>query len=395
MSLREFVHIHGNVNEPQSMILTDEDFGKAYITDGYVSRFLIKLFESYNILFIGYSYEDTIVKYLTRALTSYGNYKRFIMIGSESKEFELLGIQSICYGKDKYDILYQIVNHLGEINQRGLLDWQNTIKQFELIPPQDISLESEIEYCLHDENKTFILTKSIHGEKWYEWLDQRGVFDSFFNENSSLNEVDELWLDWFVSEFIGNNDNVIKRAILKNNNNINSKLVNKIINYLDNDKIEISDQNYCEYTVLLINKIHDGFTLFRLLETSYIKEIYQISFLLFKKMFDFNMELMYKSFSPNDEVVYECRFLGSSSYIDIAFDTVGMQLIEKFPIDFLLFVKDKINSIYNQYQLLRMASDDIDPLNGIFFSLERKHYYTVWRKFYFAFAIKFVKLLII
>ena len=156
------IHVHGNVYDPESMILTDEDFGKSYITEGYVSRFLIKLFESYHVLFIGYSYEDVIVKYLTRAITTYGSNKRFILIGEESKEFNLLGIQSICFGKNQYNILNRIVNHLGKVNHRGLLDWQDVIKEFTLAPPKDVSLESEIEYCLYDSNIAFIISKNIN-----------------------------------------------------------------------------------------------------------------------------------------------------------------------------------------------------------------------------------------
>ena len=62
------IHVHGNINNPNYMVLTDEDFGKAYLTEGYAARFLIKLFQSYTILFIGYSYNDTILRYLTRAM---------------------------------------------------------------------------------------------------------------------------------------------------------------------------------------------------------------------------------------------------------------------------------------------------------------------------------------
>ena len=63
------IHVHGNINNPNYMVLTDEDFGKAYLTEGYAARFLIKLFQSYTILFIGYSYKDTILHYLTRAMS--------------------------------------------------------------------------------------------------------------------------------------------------------------------------------------------------------------------------------------------------------------------------------------------------------------------------------------
>ncbi|MEG0959970.1 MAG: SIR2 family protein [Erysipelotrichaceae bacterium] len=62
------VHIHGNQTDPKHMILTDSDFGDAYLLEGYASRFLSKLFSEYAVLFIGYSYGDTVMTYLSRAL---------------------------------------------------------------------------------------------------------------------------------------------------------------------------------------------------------------------------------------------------------------------------------------------------------------------------------------
>ena len=49
------VHIHGSVNQPEEMILTDRDFGRAYLTqaDGWARRFLVDLFQNYTVLFVG------------------------------------------------------------------------------------------------------------------------------------------------------------------------------------------------------------------------------------------------------------------------------------------------------------------------------------------------------
>ena len=44
---REFygiVHVHGCLDRPQGMVLTDADLGRAYLTDGWASRFLVELF---------------------------------------------------------------------------------------------------------------------------------------------------------------------------------------------------------------------------------------------------------------------------------------------------------------------------------------------------------------
>ena len=55
------------------MVITDEDFGRAYMTEGWAARFLVELFSNFTILFVGYSYDDTIMSYLTRALPPRGN----------------------------------------------------------------------------------------------------------------------------------------------------------------------------------------------------------------------------------------------------------------------------------------------------------------------------------
>ena len=51
------VQIHGSLNTPDEMVLTDHDFGRAYLTesDGWARRFLVDLFATYTVLFVGYS----------------------------------------------------------------------------------------------------------------------------------------------------------------------------------------------------------------------------------------------------------------------------------------------------------------------------------------------------
>ena len=61
------------------MVLTDADFGRAYLTDGWASRFLVELFRSTTVMFVGYSHDDTVMKYLARALPESDAGRRFIL----------------------------------------------------------------------------------------------------------------------------------------------------------------------------------------------------------------------------------------------------------------------------------------------------------------------------
>ena len=87
---------------PEEMILTDADFGRAYLveSEGWARRFLVELFRSFTILFVGYSHDDTIMNYLARALPASEKAKRFALTKDNKnsyKKWQILGIESITY----------------------------------------------------------------------------------------------------------------------------------------------------------------------------------------------------------------------------------------------------------------------------------------------------------
>ena len=65
-SFNGVVHVHGSLYRPHEMVLTDADFGRAYLTEGWARRFLVELFRSFTVMFVGYSHDDTVMKYLAR-----------------------------------------------------------------------------------------------------------------------------------------------------------------------------------------------------------------------------------------------------------------------------------------------------------------------------------------
>lgn len=74
---REFhgiVHLHGRVDADYSgardeeFVVSSADFGRAYLADGWATRFIQALMSRYRIVFIGYSADDPPVQYLLEAL---------------------------------------------------------------------------------------------------------------------------------------------------------------------------------------------------------------------------------------------------------------------------------------------------------------------------------------
>lgn len=68
--IKGIVHLHGDVSHPDEMIVVDSDYGSAYVSDGWVARFLVKMFSRYVVLFVGYSLSDVPVQYLVRSIST-------------------------------------------------------------------------------------------------------------------------------------------------------------------------------------------------------------------------------------------------------------------------------------------------------------------------------------
>ncbi|MYG80951.1 MAG: hypothetical protein F4187_03890, partial [Gemmatimonadetes bacterium] len=61
-SFNGIVHVHGRLDRPHELVLTDADFGRAYLIDGWARRFLVELFRSFTVMFVGYSHDDTVMR---------------------------------------------------------------------------------------------------------------------------------------------------------------------------------------------------------------------------------------------------------------------------------------------------------------------------------------------
>lgn len=96
------VHLHGSVRGSKSeMVLTDRDFGQAYMTDAWAARFLLPMFASFTVLFVGYSHDDAIMRYLALGLpsrTDSSSPRRFALTTSpDDSKWKYLGITPIGY----------------------------------------------------------------------------------------------------------------------------------------------------------------------------------------------------------------------------------------------------------------------------------------------------------
>lgn len=71
-SWRSLVYLHGRLGVPPNtdLVLTSADFGRAYLTEAWAARFVARLFADFTVLFIGYSLNDPVLRYMTDAFAA-------------------------------------------------------------------------------------------------------------------------------------------------------------------------------------------------------------------------------------------------------------------------------------------------------------------------------------
>ena len=201
------IHLHGSISQRDEMVITVKDFGRAYMTGGQATRFLIELFSNFKILFIGYSYGDTIMNYLTDALTGREAGERFALTGERDNNTDhrhRLGIKPIHYpqsSENDHSSLNDGVRDLANLIRWRASDWKRKITMIaETQPPPDEETVDLIEYAFADATRTRFFTEAASDPKWVDWLDERGYLNALFDDGT-FSEQAETFTRWLVEQF--------------------------------------------------------------------------------------------------------------------------------------------------------------------------------------------------
>src|SRR5699024_10608355 len=104
-------------------------------------RFLKQVFENNTVLFVGYSHNDTVMKYLARGLPPNKNHRRFVFTGEYDKQehWEHLGITAIKYPQESesdHKSLNDAIRGWVNMNAKGALDIEKTISEIVSSPTE-------------------------------------------------------------------------------------------------------------------------------------------------------------------------------------------------------------------------------------------------------------------
>ena len=243
------VHLHGAVSTPSEMVITDENFGRAYMTEGWAARFLVELFSNFTILFVGYSYDDTIMRYLTRALPPRETDRRFALTqetGFNAQQWRLLEIEPITYPQSSeghHSTLNEGVCRLADLIRRGAVGWQREITQIAENPPSlDEETQDLIKYALADATRTQFFTKAATAPEWIDWFDEREYLNPLFLDDM-LSERDEIFSRWLVERFAYTYANKLFLLIGKHNMYLHPRFWYELAYRIGRDRETSWDEN--------------------------------------------------------------------------------------------------------------------------------------------------------
>lgn len=203
------VYLHGSVQKsPSQIIITDVDFGRAYFTDGWATRFLREMFTSYTVLFIGYSHNDPVMKYLARGLPL--NSKPRYAISDNSGDWRFLGIEPVLYTKKRSKAnahlsLYQAIEKWATLTNMGALDHEMQIKQIvESTPPLDKESADYVASALEKYYINRFFTRYARSVEWLVWAEQQENFRQLFRSDGEITDIIRNLAHWFADNYVCN-----------------------------------------------------------------------------------------------------------------------------------------------------------------------------------------------
>ncbi|TFC93546.1 SIR2 family protein [Cryobacterium sp. TMT3-29-2] len=210
---REFsgiVHLHGTVLRPANeLVLTDGDFGRAYLTDGWARRFVQELFLNRVVLFIGYSHDDTVMKYLARGLPPTTGRYVLTDIGAHPKWTDL-HVTPVQYPADNdHEALTQALDAWSDRLAMGHLDHRSRVKT--IVgggPPKTPVDEDYLRSAINTPVGVRAFADEATGRDWLSWAEQQPAFVALFSANGLASDSSQELAQWFARNYLRDESSV-------------------------------------------------------------------------------------------------------------------------------------------------------------------------------------------
>jgi hypothetical protein len=201
------VNLHGSVDgREEDLVLTDRDFARAYITEGWARRFLVQLFEKWVVLFVGFSHGDIVLEYLARGIPPRNESNRFVLVHQDDPDkWNRLGITPILYPTDTgvsntHQPLTDSVARWVEVVRTGSLGHAKRIREIVSQGPP-IAQREDVDYLRYIIRRPAHLAEFCNAatsSEWVRWANDNGELDLVFDTNATFEAREKILADWWA-----------------------------------------------------------------------------------------------------------------------------------------------------------------------------------------------------
>ncbi len=257
---REFnglVYLHGSVDKgPETLILTDADFGRAYLMDGWATRFLYEMFAKYKVIFAGYSHDDPVMRYIARSLVQRTSRYAFTLPGQD-EHWKFLGITPVLYRQsdepNRHGALTEALAAWVRLGKMGALDHEQQIRDIvRSTPPLDKETADYIEGVLKDLVKLRFFTRHARTPEWLRWAESKQAFRKLFQTNERVDDFSEEIGDWFAQHFVCEYPDEALGVVQRQGQKLNPFLQNVIVHRLTFPKPRPDAETLAKWVTVLL-----------------------------------------------------------------------------------------------------------------------------------------------
>lgn len=199
---RNPVYLHGAIDDSnsdgQDLVITSADFGMAYLTEGWASKFVTEILRRFNVLFVGYTVNDPVFRYLMDAVAAdkkinEGEYKnQYILIeqnGSYNEaQWESRFIKPIPFNNESGDFKLFSDSILRWADRKNRQGKKAIVAEFAQNPPeaespQNDHIVTQMKWALNDSSgMPSQLFSEIAHEDWIGFL----ISENLLSETQSI-----------------------------------------------------------------------------------------------------------------------------------------------------------------------------------------------------------------
>jgi hypothetical protein len=201
------VYLHGGVaRNATRLVLTNGDFGRAYLTQAWATTFLRAMYSRFDVVFIGYSHGEPVLRYLASGLSAATRRFAFDPHDGDDAAWQTIGITRIPYPRSaepsEHAALREAIAAWSERTTMGYLDHEARIRDaVSGPPPLDVAQADYLRQMLGDAATARFFATYAALPEWLGWAKDLPQFRALFG----LSEIQPASLElaqWFARAMI-------------------------------------------------------------------------------------------------------------------------------------------------------------------------------------------------